>query len=86
MAYLNNNNSKSGMAGKVGTMKAKIYVDAKTAVAAGLNNVGEYVIDFDPAELAEAHRAELATCELDKKFKNNKIAMIFSFLLFVSQR
>lgn len=46
-------------------MKAKINVDQNTALQAGKDTYGDIVIDFDPAELSPAQRAEIATCCLD---------------------
>ena len=43
-------------------MKAIIRVDQKTALKAGLDNQGDYTIDFIPAELTQDQREELATC------------------------
>jgi len=43
-------------------MKALIYIDAAAAVKAGFDNQGEYVIDFNPADLSKVQREELAQC------------------------
>jgi hypothetical protein len=41
-------------------MKAKIMIDKSAALIAGLDNQGEYVIDFDPSDLTLEQRQELA--------------------------
>jgi hypothetical protein len=46
-------------------MKATIYIDGKTALLAGLDNQGDYTIDFDPADLTPEQRTELALSDTD---------------------
>jgi hypothetical protein len=41
-------------------MKAIIFIDTKEAMLAGVNNTGEYTIEFNPAELSHPQRDELA--------------------------
>ena len=44
-------------------MKAIISVDHKTALLAGLDNQGEYTLNFAPTDLSEAQRVELSLSE-----------------------
>ena len=46
-------------------MKAKIFIDQDEALKAGVDNFGEYIVEFGPSELTQAQRDELATCSAD---------------------
>ncbi|MFZ3047159.1 MAG: hypothetical protein WA151_14705 [Desulfatirhabdiaceae bacterium] len=55
-------------------MKAKIFIDQDAALKAGVNNFGGYVIEFDPADLTQAQRDELATCTFrDSVYDTNSL-------------
>jgi hypothetical protein len=47
-------------------MKAIIFIDTREAVLAGVNNAGEYTIEFDPADLSQPQRDELAESSFRK--------------------
>lgn len=62
-------------------MKAIIFIDTKEAMLAGVNNTGEYTIEFNPAELSHPQRDELAK----SNFRDNETFIAYKIIGLLDQ-